>query len=534
MKKMLTFLGIFMLLTSFAFASSQGESGTEGSAPVELELTKAYFFDSGDNITNPDLKQEYIDWFSEYFNVDLKVNAYPRPEYMQKYQLAMSSGEIKGLGWIFGGSYKEDYMNDGATLDLLPYVENNPVWQKFPKAMQEANVRDGKLTALPTGWSPSNWFARSIRLDWLDNLGMDKPKTIEEFYDVVKAFTLDDPDGNGENDTIGMTAAGVWNIQDIFHTFNVHTNHVGGHCITPSPQDGMAYVDGFLKPEMEDCLAWLADVYANGYLDAEIWTNGGSQMRERMFSGLYGTTYYWMHYAFSFQNQVVKVDPNANVGVIVGMTSKFADKWTNLIGGTAPGTPWVLIRGTENPQEQVDAFYNYYYGDEVGHFSGRYGVYDKMWTFGPNKEVTRLWKEKKEDGTYAYYPGPGIVADVVPLGLTLFDYGYALQDNPEGGANWMRTTAQKNAWLEEGLSTNLLYEQQEIEHQPIGSETYRNIVADIERIFVEAVTQATVGQLTPKEAIESYRTQMKALGAQKVLEEANAYLGRTTPAGMVY
>ena len=45
-----------------------------------------------------------------------------------------------------------------------------------------------------------------IRKDWLDKLGLSVPKTTDEFFEVMKAFTFKDPDGNGKNDTYGLGA----------------------------------------------------------------------------------------------------------------------------------------------------------------------------------------------------------------------------------------------------------------------------------------------------------------------------------------
>lgn len=45
-----------------------------------------------------------------------------------------------------------------------------------------------------------------IRQDWLDKLGLEAPTTTEEFLAVAKAFTEQDPDGNGQNDTYGFGA----------------------------------------------------------------------------------------------------------------------------------------------------------------------------------------------------------------------------------------------------------------------------------------------------------------------------------------
>lgn len=45
-----------------------------------------------------------------------------------------------------------------------------------------------------------------IREDWLKKLGLSVPKTTDEFFEVMKAFTFQDPDGNGRQDTYGLGA----------------------------------------------------------------------------------------------------------------------------------------------------------------------------------------------------------------------------------------------------------------------------------------------------------------------------------------
>jgi len=45
-----------------------------------------------------------------------------------------------------------------------------------------------------------------IRQDWLDALGLQAPTTPDELLEVATAFTTQDPDGNGQNDTYGYGA----------------------------------------------------------------------------------------------------------------------------------------------------------------------------------------------------------------------------------------------------------------------------------------------------------------------------------------
>jgi putative aldouronate transport system substrate-binding protein len=44
-----------------------------------------------------------------------------------------------------------------------------------------------------------------FRQDWLDKLGLKAPGNYRGFVQVAKAFTEQDPDGNGQNDTYGIT-----------------------------------------------------------------------------------------------------------------------------------------------------------------------------------------------------------------------------------------------------------------------------------------------------------------------------------------
>lgn len=42
------------------------------------------------------------------------------------------------------------------------------------------------------------------RKDWFDALNLQSPKTLDDWYNVIKALTLNDPDKNGKNDTYGL------------------------------------------------------------------------------------------------------------------------------------------------------------------------------------------------------------------------------------------------------------------------------------------------------------------------------------------
>jgi len=74
--------------------------------------------------------------------------------------------------------------------------------QVLDRAWKSAQVADGKYYGVPIS---AQSFQLLIRSDWRQKLGAPVPKTWPEMIDLAKKMTTGDPDGNGKNDTYGMT-----------------------------------------------------------------------------------------------------------------------------------------------------------------------------------------------------------------------------------------------------------------------------------------------------------------------------------------
>lgn len=528
MKKVtLLLLSLVLVATTSVFATGTQQAATAG-RPI-LEYTTLFYFDSGDPTENIDLKEEFIPWFNDYFNVDLRLNYLPRPDYPQLISMRLAAQDISGIIRHFGGAHAQELFSEGSTMDWLPLIQDNPNWLKLPEGMRNGEwMRDGKLIGMPSAYAPGRNFVRHIRKDWLDNLGLDVPTTIEEFYEVMRAFTEDDPNRSGQNDTVGMTTRTTWLMQDMFHSFAVPLNHVGAHAIVTDPHDGMRFNDGMLKPQMVDALQNLADLYRNGYLDPEAFViTGGGPARERITTGYAGSLYDWVHHSWAWNASMQRNDPNVEFVPIMGLTSKHATQFVNPGGMYGVGEPNVMVAWTRNAKEQANLLLDTFLGNEVAYWSGRFGVYGKYWEFGPNREIVRLpWKFN--DGVPAYAPGPSIFStnDIEPI-FALWQSGLVFQGNEAASTAFVERERGIAALTAEGLASGLYFQYPDLDKEP-RVESYTSIAADIRRIFLETVTMATTGQMTPQEAIASYRQQMRALGAQRMLDEANALIGKTS------
>lgn len=88
--------------------------------------------------------------------------------------------------------------------DLLPLM---PVRTKGHYADADRNklaTLDGAMYGLPDPGALPQTDGLVIRKDWLDKLGLQSPKTLDDVLTVLKAFTFNDPDGNGKADTYGF------------------------------------------------------------------------------------------------------------------------------------------------------------------------------------------------------------------------------------------------------------------------------------------------------------------------------------------
>jgi len=177
----------------------------------------------------------------------------------------------------------EDYASD--TLKRLEYAD---------EVAFKAAEYDGKIYGLSTlhyGYI-SNICMIWVRQDWLDNLGLEQPKTWDDLYNVCKAFTENDPDGNGQNDTVGFC---------LYKDFGYFNSVFAGFNAWPNiwVKDGSETVWGGIQPEVKDCLAWFQKLYADGYVNKEFATLNKSGMKEYVEQGKAGVCLYTGSFGYS-------------------------------------------------------------------------------------------------------------------------------------------------------------------------------------------------------------------------------------------
>jgi len=120
-----------------------------------------------------------------------------------------------------------------------------------------------------------------FRNDWLEAVGLEAPTTVEEWAEVLRAFTEDDPDGNGVDDTYGAssnTGYGLFNIAAAFGTSSEYAFWYNDGEVTTN----------VMSEEYRDYLRTVSEWYQNGWVDPEGITDDRGTLRNKWATGVMG------------------------------------------------------------------------------------------------------------------------------------------------------------------------------------------------------------------------------------------------------
>jgi len=211
--------------------------------------------------------------------------------------LMLASGNLPD---IVGSSRLKDFVNqygpEGAFVPLNDLIaEHAPNMQAYfdsrPEIASAISAADGNMYYIP--YLPDGKYGRAyfIRYDWLDAVGMEVPNDVEELEAVLRAFKTQDPNGNGEADEVPFFArqwpellrlVTMWDGRssgsDTYHDFHV--------------ADGVV-THGYIGEGYRDGIAHLAEWYADGLIDAEVFTRGSSAREYLLSEDLGGMTHDW-------------------------------------------------------------------------------------------------------------------------------------------------------------------------------------------------------------------------------------------------
>ncbi|MDD9269603.1 extracellular solute-binding protein [Paenibacillus sp. GCM10023248] len=260
-------------------------------------------------------------WINEHAPVDVEFVPVPRTNSTEKWNVLFASGDAPDLILEYSNAYMKDLAAKGQIIPLDDAIEKySTTYKQFLKdnpIIKTLTSYNGKTfffgRLLPTS---TNHYLM-IRKDWLTKLNLKSPTTMEDLYQVAKAFTEQDPDGNGKKDTLGLGAISL-DLDQLFGfgiTSPSWMYHLQGDQYVRSWDRLQASTE--LKKRLYDAGALDKDIFADktGAKAQQDWVNGKLGM---YFSdNLEGTKGYGIF------DTLMKNNPNADVAVIPLPKSEF-------------------------------------------------------------------------------------------------------------------------------------------------------------------------------------------------------------------
>ncbi len=254
------------------------------------------------------------------------------------YEVDASQAETKFSTALMSGNYPDVF--EVAAKDYASYVENGVVaditeiYEKYASDDLKAYVDsdggltaqsaliDGKLYGIPYMLSGyDNVPVLFLRQDWLDRLNLEAPTNLEEFKAVAHAFTYDDPDGDGKDNTYGFAVDGVdvltqniGSLDGFFQGFGVYLGHDGMNFM--ADENGKVIWGGDQSEKAKAALTALQEMYQDGSITNEFITMDGNSIFEEAGAGNVGMWFAPMWGAMSPVSNAMKKTPECHITAV--------------------------------------------------------------------------------------------------------------------------------------------------------------------------------------------------------------------------
>ncbi len=293
-----------------------------------------------------------------------------------------TNGELNNAG-IDGAMFPLDDLIEKYAPNIKKLLADDPTIKASCAAW------DGNLYFIPNMFTglPSEGFY--IRQDWLDKLGLEVPKTVQEYHDVLKAFLDRDPNGNGRKDEVPYFCR-FTGIDALLQLFDAYY----GFQVTP---DGKVY-HARTQPQYKNGMQNLAQWYKDGLIDKEIFSRGQKAREQLLGDNVGGATHDWFSSCGSFNklsSQIpgfkwVAIPPPADVN---GVVKESATR------KRLSGYGWGISRDNKYPVETIK--YLDFWMSDAGKRLFSYGVegVDYTWGADGNPVVADVVKNAPESPT---------------------------------------------------------------------------------------------------------------------------------------
>lgn len=437
----------------------------------------------------------------------------------EQFNLMLASNQLPDVietGWTGYPGGPEKAIQDNKIIKLNDLIDKyapnlKKLFTDHPDWKKQIMTDDGSIYSFPFlrgGDKVRVFFGPGVRQDWLEKLGLKMPTTIDEWYDVLKAFKEKDPNGNGKADEIPIyldkaifaTDApflGAWGINYGFY------------------QDSGKVKYGPIQPEFKDFLATMNKWYKEGLLDKDFAAPNDKLYDNKMTTNLLGASVFYNGGGIGkYANLMKDKDPNFKLVAAPYPLLKAGDKpiWGQK-DFVSNGIGAAITTSNKNPIETVK-WLDYAYGEKG----------DLLFNYG--KEGVSY---KMENGKAVFLPevlnppsGVSLAQSFAKHNRSTWSAPFVLSDNfqlqylalpqqKDALAVWSKPTAERKMPLVTPTKDE--------------SSKYASVMTDVETYRDEMLLKFIMG-VEPIENFDKYVKKIQSMGIEDATKIQQAALER--------
>lgn len=306
----------------------------------------------------------YQQALEELGKVDIEVQIIPVIDYDTKVNTILASGDLPDVIWGSGPSSQiwKDGQDQGAFTPINDFLDTYPaVKEAVPQSIwDQLTDESGTIYFIPQLIYPIVPFTLFYRRDVFEAKGLSEPMTLDEFIAVLEELA-------GDPAMSPFTMGYTWHAKDLATAFGFALNGW-----QPSESDANVLEPWYVQQKQIDLYFWFQDLYKRQLLDQNYGINPEPNLSDQRFEGGKSViaAAHWGAFS-SFQTNLRKVDPNAQLGILDPLSPTAG---TRMVHPVDRG--FYLSAQMENPEGFFD-FLNWTLTD--GSTFRRYGIEGKTY-----------------------------------------------------------------------------------------------------------------------------------------------------------
>ena len=238
----------------------------------------------------------YTRYLKEMLNVQNKDTFEAYEDYDEVVAMTIATKEIPDIMVVSTLEDVQQLVKEDMIEDLTDSYNNcaseriKDIYASYGESFFDNVTFDGKMMAIPETNIDDGPTMLWLRKDWLDALGLEEPKTMDDVEHIVAEFMEKDPGNNGKGETTGLMCDTNL-VGESGYSYEYQLDGLfAGYGAYPRQwlveNGNITY--GSVKPEVKRALAKLQQLYADGILDKQFLVRTTTNMIELIEDGKCG------------------------------------------------------------------------------------------------------------------------------------------------------------------------------------------------------------------------------------------------------